>query len=161
MRFSLKCYYSAFIIVIALASGVLFINGWMQFDKNQTIYCEANFVISNYGLTMPVIASIRLERGAGVLFYDGPVYSGGNRIGILSREVRFNGQRKGSMVTMTGLKINKSTKDDLPQDKAEMILPDFYIKPGASLFYTLRYDENGYFFIRDGVLMFFCRDVAH
>lgn len=162
MRKDVKIYIFSVVCIILFVCGWFFIKGWLQIKKNENIKCQASFVISNYNLTMPVIASLRFDNvnGMGVLFYDGPVYSSGKRIGILSREVKFRAEYKDSNLIMTGTYINEPPKDNIPQDKAELMLPDFYVKPQASIFYTLRYDRNGYFFIRDGVPMFFCREVA-
>lgn len=161
MKIIFKNHYFLFGIIIIILCCLIFYKFWQQLERNIKIKCQANLVMSNYGLTMPVIASLNLENNSGILFYDGPVYYAGNRIGMLSREVHFKAQYNNPLMIMTGTVINKSSKDNIPQDKAELILPDFYVKPGATIFYTISHDNGGYFFTKDNVPMFFCREVTH
>lgn len=74
-----------FLIVIAISLYAVF----AFYCKKENFNCRTNFNISNYGLNASVVATIRTENGRRVIFYDGPVYKNGVKVGYFNRQVRF------------------------------------------------------------------------
>lgn len=120
--------------------------------------CRASFVMSNYGLKMPVLATIRTHDHTGLIFYGGPVYRDEKLIGYLNRQVDFTIDDERGAVHMQSTEMHKFSKDTLPQNEAEKILPDFFVKPGSAIYLDTVHYKNGTFFIKDNFPMFWCKN---
>lgn len=147
-----------FSLIIILASATMILTG-IHRDKN-LINCRANFIVSNYDLEASVVATVRTGKAHGVIFYDGPLFERGVIKGYLSRKVLFSYERENEMIHLRGNNITRFRKDDVIQADAERVLPDFFVKAGAEIFFDIARERNGYFFIKDNFPMFFCRNIG-
>lgn len=127
-------------------------------NYGNSIYCDMNFVVSNYGMTIPVIGTLSLSEGKGRIYLDGPVYQDGNKIGFLSKEVLFSSIRDKNTVIFTGVKIYTPNKNNISQNVAEKVLPDFFVRQNSRISFKIAKENDGYFFFKDGVPFFYCKD---
>ncbi len=143
--------------IIFLAIGV--ISFTVMHHEKKIAKCRANFIISNYDLEASVVATVIIEKDHGVIFYDGPLLQHEVIKGYLSRKVSFSIETKNKITLLHNTSIIKFKKDDVEQLDAERILPDFFVKPKAEIFFDIVREQNGYFFIKDSLPIFYCRDM--
>lgn len=156
----LTCRKTLLLIALTLsgiAAGFI-IKGIYTLRLTQTLNCQFNMVVHNYGLTAPLVGTLQFSGERGVLFYNGPVYAGSRQMGVLGREIDFTGTIDRGIFTLVGTGMRYSDKNSLPEKEADLIITDFFTKPNVRTVFTLRYEQGGYFFIRDSVPMFFCRN---
>jgi len=149
-----------FNLIMLSFSLAIFAYGWQFKQFNQQMNCNINMVISNYDLTMPLIGQLFYSNGEGYISFDGPVYEGRQYEGMINRIVYFSGELDGDMFNLTGKKMITPEKNNLPQLKAERILPNFFVRPNSRISFNLRQEKGGLFFLKGNVPMFYCKDLV-
>ncbi|MEB5742659.1 hypothetical protein MXF09_23485 [Klebsiella aerogenes] len=105
---------------------------------------------------MPVIGVLKLSGEKGKVYYDGPVYKGEKKIGILSKEIKFIASWDSYQLELTNVGVNTPRKSDITQEVAEKIMPDFFVLPKSRIVFKVTKEKNGFFFFKDNVPMFYC-----
>ncbi|EOZ7472396.1 hypothetical protein O8H71_004669 [Enterobacter hormaechei] len=119
--------------------------------------CNAEFTIHNAGLSIPMVVSFQFNENTGVLFYDNPLYKGGKHLGMVNKKIEFLIQSNKDFVRLFSINADKMGKDSAPEDEVNRILPDFFYKKGAEIYFEVIYSKMGLLFIHDTVPMFYCQ----
>lgn len=110
-----------------------------------------------------LIFNFRVQGNQGLVFYEGPVFKSNKFIGLINRQISFSvskmpgsGAKRGT-VHYIGHEMLIFKKDNVPQNIAEKILPDFFIVGDGAIFFDIDNMKFGAVFTKDNIPMFYCR----
>ena len=147
-------------LVILIIAGFIIYRSYAEKTPVKGDYeCRAFFKLETPELTMPTVATFHVQGNKGAIWFNGPVYKNGIIVGSVSRRALFDFDDRCFCSKLQVTTMTRFSKDNLSQDLANTILPEFLAKSNSVVYFKIEEVENGTFFMKNNVPLFFCQNI--
>jgi hypothetical protein len=146
-----------FILLLTVSLILGFVVYWSQRSE---INCEANFILFNEDVAIPVLVSYVFNQKSGVAVLNGYIYKNNQNVSHISRKVVFEYSKDNSDYLLTSQVVIKSSVDNTDIDVLGKSLPDFYKVPRSDFYLNIQKSKsNGWVFSTGSIPSFFCEKI--
>lgn len=125
--------------------------------KQQSYETLSYFRLSTPEYTMPATVRFQAEDGKGILIIIGQVYRDGHNVGTVNRRLTFD-MVDGCFCSQIHISsLIKYKRDNIADEIEKEILPPLFYADEDTIHFKIKRVENGMFFMRDNMPMFFAR----
>ncbi|SEO96402.1 hypothetical protein [Enterobacter sp. NFIX58] len=132
----------------------------IKYARYDGVLCYAAMNIHRKSMLLSVHLKYILDDGKGVIIMRGRLSDNDTDIGIVSRDIEFDYQRKASLVTAQVKSIRKMAQDTANDTLLAPLLPEIWSDKGnQGIFYIYPQYPNGYVFGRNFLPSFYCSNI--
>ncbi|OEI72149.1 hypothetical protein BFG58_10830 [Enterobacter sp. ku-bf2] len=149
-------------MLAAFASGFATVFHFKKiiYARYEGVLCYAGMNIYRKSMLLSLHLKYILDDGRGVIIMRGRLSDNGTDIGIVSRDIELDYQRKASLVTAQVKSIRKMAQDTASDTLLAPLLPEIWSGKGnQGVFYIYPQYPNGYVFGRNFLPSFYCSNI--
>ncbi|HEQ3521794.1 TPA: hypothetical protein VGS91_004801 [Citrobacter freundii] len=150
------------ILLTSFISGIVTVFQFrkMMYARNDSMLCYAGMNIHRENQLLLMQLKYIMVDGRGLIIMRGRLSDNDRDTGIISRQVEFDYQRKGDLVTAQVKSIKKSAQDTANDNILAPLLPEIWSGEGnQGIFYIYPQYPSGYVFGRNFLPSFYCSNI--